>query len=82
MRKKSEKHQIFRKLAADSSADASADEVGRINISASGKFFREAVKTKKCIKVMKILRLKNWEFFYIRTGVGKSVLTYHTVDLF
>ena len=35
VRKKCEKHQIFRKLAADSSADASADEVGRINI---GKF--------------------------------------------
>ena len=33
VRKKCEKHQIFRKLAADSSADASADEVGRINIS-------------------------------------------------
>ena len=32
VRKKCEKHQIFRKLAADSSADASADEVGRINI--------------------------------------------------
>ena len=31
VRKKCEKHQIFRKLAADSSADASADEVGRIN---------------------------------------------------
>ena len=28
--------------------------------------FREAVK-KKCIKVMKILRLKNWIFFEIRT---------------
>jgi len=32
VRKNCEKHQIFRKLAADSSADASADEVGRINI--------------------------------------------------
>ena len=32
VRKKCEKHQIFRKLAADSSADASADEVGRINM--------------------------------------------------
>ena len=32
VRKKCEKHQIFRKLAADSSANASADEVGRINI--------------------------------------------------
>ena len=35
VRKKCEKHQIFRKLAADSSADASADEVGRINIGRS-----------------------------------------------
>ena len=33
VRKKSEKHQIFRKLAADSSADASADAPPRINIS-------------------------------------------------
>ena len=32
MTKKCVKHQIFRKLAADSSAAASADEVGRINI--------------------------------------------------
>ena len=32
MRKKSEKHQIFRKLAADSSADTSADASPRINI--------------------------------------------------
>ena len=33
VRKKCEKHQIFRKLAADSSADASADDLAIINIS-------------------------------------------------
>ena len=33
VRKKSEKHQIFRKLAADSSADTSADDLAIINIS-------------------------------------------------
>ena len=36
VRKKCEKHQIFRKLAADSSADASADAPPRINISKGG----------------------------------------------
>ena len=39
VRKKCEKHQIFRKLAADSSADASADEVGRINIGQPPQFY-------------------------------------------
>ena len=32
VRKKCEKHQIFRKLAADSFADTSADDLARINI--------------------------------------------------
>ena len=32
VRKKCEKHQIFRKLAADSSADTSADDLASINI--------------------------------------------------
>ena len=37
VRKKSEKHQIFRKLAADSSADTSADDLASININVSSK---------------------------------------------
>ena len=58
VRKKCEKHQIFRKLAADSSADASADEVGRINIGNFTPFFPPP----------KVNR--NWCFWSLRSTIG------------